>query len=44
MVLMFSGAGGCLDCSLSSTSEVMSRNVSSDATVWTAAGTSIADK
>ena len=43
-ISIFDGAVGCLDCRLSSTSGVMSHNVSSDATVRTAAGTSLADK
>ena len=41
MILVFDGAGGCLDCILSSTSGVMSHNMSSDATALTAAGTSL---
>ena len=33
MILMLDGAGGCFDCGLSSTSGVISHNMSSDATV-----------
>ena len=44
MISIFDGVGGCLDCRLSSTSGVMSHDTSSDATVRTAAGTSLADK
>ena len=44
MISIFDGAGGYLDCRLSSTSGVMSHNMSSDATARTAAGTSLADK
>ena len=44
MISIFHGAGGCLDCRLSSTSGVMSHNMSSDATARTAAGTSLTDK
>ena len=43
-ISIFDGACGCLDCRLSSTSGVMSHNMSSDATVRTAAGTSLTDK
>ena len=39
MISIFDGAGGCLDYRLSSTSGVMSHNMSSEATVRTAAGT-----
>ena len=44
MISIFDEAGGYLDCRLSSTSGVMSHNMSSDATARTAAGTSLADK
>ena len=44
MISIFYGAGGCLDRRLSSTSGVMSCNMSSDATARTAAGTSFTDK
>ena len=44
MITIFDGAGGRLDCRLSSTSGVMSHDMSSDTTVRTAAGTSLADK
>ena len=42
MISIFRRSGGCLDCRHSCASGVMSHNVSSDATVWTAAGSSIA--
>ena len=44
MTSIFDGTDVCLDCRLSSTSGVMSHNVSSDATVLTAAVTSLTDK
>ena len=44
IIAIFDGAGGCLDCRLSSTSGVMSHIMSSDATVRTAAGTLLTDK
>ena len=44
MISIFVGAGGCLDCRLSSTSGVMSHYMSSDATTRKAAGTSLTDK
>ena len=44
MISMFDEAGGCLNCRLSSTSGVMSHNMSSDATARTAAGTLSTDK
>ena len=44
VISIFDVAGGCLDCRLSSTSGVMSYNMSSDATARTAAGTSLSDK
>ena len=44
MISIFYGAGGCLDCRLSSTSGVMLHNMSSDATARTAAATSLTDK
>ena len=43
MISIFDGAGGCLDRRLSSTSGVMSHNMSSDATARTAARTSYTD-
>ena len=44
MTSIFDGAGEPLNCRLSSTSGVLSHNMSSDATVRTAAGTSLTDK
>ena len=44
MISMLNGVGRCFDCRRTSTSRVMSYNMSSDATVRTAAGTSLADK
>ena len=44
MTSIFDGAGGCLDRRLSSTSGIMSHNMSSDDTARTAAGTSFTDK
>ena len=44
MISIFVGSGGCFDCRLSSTSGVMSHNMSSDATARAAAGISLADK
>ena len=43
MFPIFDGAGGWLDCRLSSTSGVMSHNMSSDATARRVAGTSLVD-
>ena len=40
-ILIFDGTDGCFDCRLSSTSGVMLHNMSYDATLWTAAGTSL---
>ena len=44
MTSIFDGTDVCLDCSLSSSSGVMSHNMSSDANARIAAGTSLADK
>ena len=44
IISIFGGAGGCFDCRLSSTSGVMSHNMSSYATARTAAGTLLTDK
>ena len=44
MISIFDGAGGCLDCRLSSKSGAKSHNTPSDATARTAAGTSFTDK
>ena len=44
MISIFDRAGECLDHRLSSTSGVMSHNMSPDATARTAAGTSFTDK
>ena len=44
MISIFDVAGGCLECRLSSTSGVMSHNMSSDATARTAAATLLTDK
>ena len=44
VISIFDGAGCYLDCRLLSTSGVMSHNMSSDATVRTAAGKPLTDK